>query len=295
MTCGMKAQPTASAPAAPETHHGSLTDFRSRIDALDDHIIALMRERLEIVKQVRTLKQSQGQTGLFIRSGREGSMIERIVSIFRHGEFCPAAAATIWRQIIGASTCVESPMQVSAYYAKDCQHLLWLAREHFGTGIPIRTTAKSGQVIADLRDGKASIGLLTLPDETDPWWLLLAQDGMPRIFARLPGVVTDNLPKGLAHALAVGTLEPEASGRDESYFAISLDDALSLSRLQNVLTEAGVNILSTLVHQQGAVRHVLLRAEGFATLANPAIAQAQDALPQARIWWLGAHPVPVTL
>lgn len=273
----------------------NLDHFRAQIDAIDDQIIALMQQRLEVVKNVKKLKQSEGQRGLFIRSGREGSMMERIVGKFRETDFSPAAAAAIWRQIIGASTCVESPMQISAFYTPQCQHLIWLAREYFGAAIPISTTAKPGQVIADLRDGRANLGLLCAPDEADPWWLLLCQEDSPKIFAHLPGVLTDNLPKGLPTVFAIGMLEPQASGHDESYFALTLDDAVSLSRFQSTLTEAGVNMLATLVHQKPAQRHVLLKVEGFHTLQSPAIMRAQEALSHARIWWLGAHPVPIVL
>ena len=273
----------------------TLENYRREIDTIDDELIALILKRLGIVAKVKELKQSQGQKGLFIRSGREGSMVARIVDVFAKTPFCAAAASTMWRQIIGASTCIESPLTVSAYYTKSTQHLLWLAREHFGTAVPITLAGKSGQVISDVHDGRTNIGILPFPDESDAWWSLLNQEGMPRIFAHLPGVLTENLPKHIPTGLAVGHLTPEPSGDDESYFCIVLDNTLSMSKLQGILNDTGLNAVSIQTLVQPQLRSLFVRFYGFHDSQSPAILKAQEALPDARFVWLGAHARPLSM
>ena len=271
----------------------TLQDYRDEIDQIDDAIIALMIKRLGVVSQVRELKTSQGQRGLFLRSGREGSMIARIYHAFSNSRFCPAAASTMWRQMIGASTMIESPLSVSALHTPKIQHLLWLAREHFGSAVPVATHAKSGQVIADLRDGHANIGLLPSPDEQDPWWIWINQPNMPRIFAHLPGVMTDNMPRSLPTVLAIGHMVPEPSGDDESYFCIMLHDMISMSRLQGIFNDAGLQPVTMQTLMQPQQRSLFVRLSGFHDDSSPAIIKARDALPDASIIWLGAHARPL--
>lgn len=271
----------------------TLEELRQQIDAIDDELIGLIAKRLDVVSHVKTLKTSQGQKGLFIRSGREGSMIARIVQAFEKTSFCPVAASTIWRQIIGASTCIESPLSVSVYHTKAMQHLPWVAREHFGSAVPLTLAGKSGQVISDVHDGRANIGVLPFPDEVDSWWSFINQEGMPRIFAHLPGVLSDNLPKHIPLALAIGHVMPEPSGDDESYFCMMLDNTLSMSKLQSILNDTGLSAISIHTLIQPHQRSLFVRLSGFHDTQSPAILSAQNALPDARFIWLGAHARPI--
>lgn len=269
----------------------SLTDYRSEIDTLDDQIISLLKQRIGIVADVGRLKRSEGHNGLLVRSGREGAMVKRVYEAFQGSDFLPAAAAHIWRTMIAASIHFESPMSVSVSAGPDTQHLYWLAREYFGTFVPIVTASTPGNVISDVTDGKVNIGVLPTPDADRHWWAMLSSDHekSPKIFAHIPAVVTAHQAKSMIGALALGCLMPEPSGDDVSYFSITLHETVSTSRLQTVFTQC--NLKASFINSlaQPPIRRLLVQIEGFYDTGHADIAKLRAALPDIDIFWLGAH------
>lgn len=281
----------------------SLTRFREQIDAIDDEIIALLKQRIGVVAEVGVHKKSQGEKGLYIRAGREGSMLRRIVDLFRDTHFHPAAAGAMWRQMIGASIHHESPLHVSVLHNPKEQHLLWLAREYFGGFVPLTPAATANRVLGDISDKDntetPNIGVLPLPASMDdaPWWQLIEndQDDTPKIFAHLPAVLTAQLPKSIVPALAVARVRPEESGHDQSYFSFILADTISTSRLQSVFKDAGLSATFLHFSAEPSQRRLLVRIEGFYDKQSDTIAGVMDALGESfyHCFWLGAHPTPI--
>lgn len=217
-----------------------LDQFRSQIDSLDDQIMALLKQRCDVVKKVGEFKRETAP-GLFpIRPGREASMLRRISGIFKNSGFSPAAAAQIWRIIIGGSTAMEAELTVSVYAPNGEQDCYWLAREYFGPAAGIIKQPHIKRVIGDVLEGTATVGVVPTfsRDDTTGWWANLASPapGSPKIFAHLPLVLPDE--KNTPTALAFAKLKPENSGDDVSVYVMELDHDVSQHRLQTTLAAA---------------------------------------------------------
>lgn len=184
-----------------ETPEQTLEQHRARIDALDNQLIALFKERIGIVKQVAALKAKHWPGKCHIRSGREGRMHARIAAEFRDSDFPAAAALAIWRQIIGASTHVESPLVIAATSAEQAAQ----AREYFGVTTHVHRFANLADALADKRRTIILATTAELP-------VLRAIAPKMKIFAALP------LQQAEPSALALAELAPEESGDDVSYY-----------------------------------------------------------------------------
>lgn len=198
-----------------ETPEDQLAALRKRIDALDEQLAALLIARVGIVGEVAALKAENWPSSCHIRPGREGQMHQNITRRFTGTAFPPLAALSIWRQLIGASTHVESPLNVTTLEAHP-EHL-WMAREYFGIQIGAQPAHTLVDALAHIRMGSSNVIILPCPTASD-WWK--AAEAMRAasifIFATLP-IVGDNLPAGAKPAVALAQLTPEPSGDDVSY------------------------------------------------------------------------------
>lgn len=185
-----------------QSPESQLEQHRARIDALDDQLIALLKERIGIVKQVAKLKAENWPSQCHIRSGREGRMHARIAREFQGSDFPPSVALAIWRQIIGASTHVESPLTVAV--VSDAQAAM--AREYFGVSAHIKKFPSIAEALADKG--------CTI--------LLAEQSDLPVVRAVSPALkIFGALPLQNPTVLALAKLTPETSGDDISYYLIN--------------------------------------------------------------------------
>ncbi len=189
----MTQNPTISEPA--------LEALRARIDALDDAIIKLIRERMGIIAEVAALKNGHTAARCHIRSGREGQMHRRIAAAFAGSDFPPLAALAIWRQLISAASHREAPLSISSAAPAH------LARDYFGSFATHRNAAHAQAALAELASGQASIAVIP-PSGLSA----LARFPALKVFAALP------LSGRSIEALAVAEITPEPSGEDVSYF-----------------------------------------------------------------------------
>lgn len=199
-----------------KTPEEQLAILRARIDAKDEELAQLFISRIGIIREVAKLKGEHWPNNCHIRPGREGQMHHAIARRFTGSDFPPLAALAIWRQLIGASTHIESPLNVVTLVAHP-EHA-WLAREYFGLQIGAQLAPTLVDALAHLRNGPSNILILPAPSETNDWWK--GAEGIRAadlaIFAMLP-VVSDNLPQGSQPAVALAKLDPEDSGDDISY------------------------------------------------------------------------------
>jgi chorismate mutase/prephenate dehydratase len=202
-----------------------LSRFRAQIDAIDDKIIDLLKDRMEIVKQVGEHKAKNSATSSFIRAGREASMLRNLTKK-ADGKFPPAAIATIWRMIISTSLCTEQNMSISAYASKD-QACYWLAREYFGAFVKTERYASTDKVIGNVANGKTSIGILPLIDNSpSPWWIRPSTEKNDiYIFARIP-FIEDKDPL-VPPVLAIANVMPEQTDDDISVIAMHTKSSIS--------------------------------------------------------------------
>src|SRR3546814_8149862 len=104
-------------------HIPSLADLRRDIDVLDDQIQDLLRRRAEAVQRVADSKEASGETGEFLRPGREAQTLRRVLE--RHNSSLPPAALLrIWRELIAALYRLQAPVTRSEEHTSDLQSLL---------------------------------------------------------------------------------------------------------------------------------------------------------------------------
>jgi chorismate mutase / prephenate dehydratase len=284
-----------------DTNPPELAQFRQQIDALDDKIIELLIERIGIVSQVGAWKRKNFPDQCPIRAGREADMVRRVAGKFEGTAFPPAAAATMWRLLIGASTNVEGALKLSVLAADKDNDLYWLAREYFGPFIPATKQPIIKRVIGDVMDGTASVGIIPpiRNSDTTNWWTDLIRPGNTvKIFAQLPFVHYGQPGMNTPIGFAIARIDLEPTGDDVSLLVLELDHNVSQSRLQTLFASANLepNWINIVTLTQKS-RHHLIEVKGFVAPDHPGIKSLQAALGRMamNIHFLGAYATPMVI
>lgn len=269
----------------------TLLALRREIDAVDDRLFALLRERSAIVARVAEYKAAHEGGQHNIRPGREALMLRRVYAAFTREKFSPLAAMAMWRLIISASTAIETPLVLSIFAPDNDNALYGITREYFGGFLPMHRHPTAGRVIGDVMDKTAHVAILPQPNAHDqnPWWLhLLDGEGHQlHVFAVLPFVQGSG-----PSALAVGYVTPEETGDDTTLMCLEADVNTSTHRLQNAFATAGLHAEWVQVHATTPdTRHHLVRVQGFLTETDPVLMQVQPEL--RRLCVIGAYANPI--
>lgn len=283
------------------TFDETLQNFRRDIDAVDERLFALIRERTAIVRKVGTLKNGEAPGRCPIRPGREAQQLRRVAEAFRGQDFGPAFATDVWRTLIMGSLMVEGEVKISVCAPDANRDLFWLAREYFSPYADYTRQPTPKRVIGDIIDGKAQVGVVPLLDEMDHrWWQEVIGTGQekPQIFACLPFVYLQKPARGMPAALAVGRITPEETGNDVSYIVIDAEETMSQHRLQVAFSAAGMTPrwIEIFAGIPGKRIHVIA-LRGFITAEHKGYQQLAENLGSAIITthFLGAHAAPVEL
>jgi len=285
-----------------DRNESELAAFRKQIDELDDTLIDLLKERIGIVSRVGEFKRRSAPGRCPIRPAREAEMIHRVMKKFEDSKFSPAAAAALWRLIIGASTSVESALTLSVFTPDRDNDYFWMAREYFGPFTPIIKQPHIKRVIGDVMDGKVAVGIVPMLRSADTtfWWTNLVQQGndIPKVFARIPFVYYGTPGRDAPSALAISRLTPEASGDDRSLLVLEADHNVSQHKIQSAFATAKLDAtwinIATL---SPSARHHLIEVKGFVTLENPCIDILMNTLGASiyNLSFIGAYAVPIIL
>ena len=215
-----------------------LSSLRGQIDGIDDALHDLILQRAALVARIRDAKGTSDP--VYFRPGREALILRRLLS--RHdGILPPGVVLRMWREMISAFVSLQGPFSVSVFDGEDGAY--WdIARDHFGSGVPMKRQATPRGILQAVADGSATVGVVPLPSagEGAPWWPLLGGGaGGVHICARLPFLSGGNSRGGALDAFVVAACQPEASGDDSSFLAIDCAGAQSRSRLADALRQSG--------------------------------------------------------
>lgn len=285
-----------------DTTHVSaeLVEFRRQIDAMDNQIIELLKQRCKIVDQVGDYKRKKGVEGCFIRPGREADMLRKIWNDFTDSNFSPVAACAIWRIIIAASTNIESTMRISVHAPEGDDTLYWLAREYFGSFSAITRHPNGNRVVGDVVDGKAEVGILpplNQPAHSD-WWMTLAhqQENPPQLFAQVPFVTSKSESKHYS-SFAIARIAAEPTESDVTLIAVETVD-ISINRLITAFSTAKLTATRIAFTDSTAGKNVcqLLQIEEFVASDDPRLQEALNKLGESLIFSkvLGSYATPIT-
>jgi len=284
-----------------------LEEFRSKIDAIDDKILDLLARRANIVKQVGDMKRQKGNKKSIIRPGREAEMVRRIANHPTGADnvFPRAAVAYMWRMIISSAISIEENPCISTLSMPSNRESFWLAREYFGGFTPMKQHPTMMEVIRDILEGKATVGVLPLLDQDSPqpWWSrLIEEKTAPKIFSRLPFI--QMAPSQKTPLVGMGYVDPEETGDDESVWVVKSQEVVTLSTIENMMKGEGLEfelkgecrvLANPTNHQQlfiikGFVNDKDKKIAKFVAKANESY--SKTSLPLSA-HWLGSYATPI--
>jgi len=239
---------TEMPPSQPDSSSSppSLDDLRREIDRIDDALHDLLLQRTAIGEQIGAAKGRSGEVTL--RPGREAEIIRRLMARHR-GSFPRLALIRIWREIISAMVGLQGPFTVAVTASETGGGFLELARNHYGTTVPVLALRTPGQVVGAVADGGATVGVVPVPGREeaeggarpDAWWIGLMSDatGLPRIISRLPFASETSATGSGIEALAIAKMAGDPTGFDRSWLGIETEPDLSRARFKTLLAAAG--------------------------------------------------------
>jgi chorismate mutase len=291
-----------SSPAAAQSGAGrgnsSLSDLRRRIDEIDTAIHDLLMQRGEVTQQVGAAKNADS---IYLRPGREAVVLRRLVARHRGG-LPPALVVRIWREIFAAVTAIQGPFAVAVYAPEGSFGYRNLARDHFGWRTPITAYRSAAQVLEEVSDGQATVGVLPVPveDGTSPWWRSLARDGeaTPRIVARLPFAQVESSSAEVPAALAISLAAPEETGNDRAYLVVETSQLISRSNFKQLLANTDFEAGDIQSWEEGGDRSLnLVEVEGFVSADDARLTRlkARDEDTFSHVWAVGGFAVPLSV
>jgi hypothetical protein len=176
---------------------------------------------------------------------------------------------------------------------------LWdLARDHFGSSVPIQRTGSWSHALRLVADGAADLAVLPVPTEEEPWWVGLLDTGVRplRVVARLPfGPAVPQLEA--RGALVVGAIAPEPSGSDLTLLAVETPAGVSRARLLDILAAARLTSrwLTTSRPSESDTALHLLELDGFVVPHDQQLARTLGSAREhvLRGVWLGGYARPL--
>jgi len=131
--------------------------LRKNIDAIDDQLLDLIRQRAELAAQVGQLKQVNGHAPFYVPS-REAEIIRRLLAR-DHGNIPDAAVHGIFREIIGACLTLEQPLTI-AYLGPEGTFTHVAARKQFGSSASYSACKNFDEIFDEVESGRIKYGVV---------------------------------------------------------------------------------------------------------------------------------------
>jgi len=233
---------------------------------------------MDIVKQVGKLKAEKGEA-CFLKPDREAMMVSSITQA-ANSHYPEAAIAGMWRQIISSSINTEQQLQIGCLASMENQSPYWLAREYFGSFVPITLYTFIGDMLEECFNQPNFVGIV--PTNFENWWegFMDYADSIS-IFASLPAM-KQHAPMPLVKpclAFSQATIAP-TNLNDISLGIINRNDSVdSIDRVQII---------------DGNDTHFLIQAQGCYMNAQD---HPFDKLHEScsSVTWIGCYTEPFGL
>lgn len=263
----------------------ALAELRAQIDQIDVALHDLLRERVEIIDQVRKLK---GKQHLYIRPGREAQMVRALLGR-PQGKLPEGLISRVWRELISGFTLMEGGLKVVVYTPEKGPDLWDVARDHYGAFTPMIEAPSAQAAIKAVQANKATVAVVPPPQpgEKDSWWPLLANDkkNVLTVFASMPFEMLktgrSNARNAMPMGLAVGKLYPELTGDDYSYITLQCVHVPE-AEMRRLLGKAGYKVRQLLAQSGGrggsAPVLYLVETEGYVGRADTRLSRIRAML-----------------
>jgi chorismate mutase len=263
----------------------ALADYRAQIDRIDIVLHDLLRDRAEIIDNVRKLK---GKQHIYIRPGREAQMVRALVGR-PQGKLPEGLVVRLWREMISGFTLMEGALKVAVTVPPKGPDLWDLTRDFYGAYTPLMETPSALAAIKAVQTEKATIAVVPFPSEKDKdaWWPLLVGDkkNALTVFATLPfenvKAGRSNARNSMPSALVVGKLYPELTGDDHSFLAMQCVHVPE-GEMKRLLGKAGYKVRQILAQSGGrgasAPTLYLVETEGYVGRADTRLSRLRAML-----------------
>lgn len=225
----------------------TLSDIRVKIDAIDNQVHDLLMERASLVSSVAAAKKREGLQ--IVQPAREARMMRRLLS--RHNGPLPRnTIVRIWRELVGSVALLQTGFSVIVASGEADMGLWDMAKNYFGSSVPMKKLQGTQNVLQDVRDTKDSFGVMPWPDFTldAPWWgHLLTQNADDRlsIICALPhGMYKQDETDAFERGLIVSDIRFMPSDEDVTFIGIETDSEFSRDRLADCLEKTGLDLLN---------------------------------------------------
>lgn len=283
-----------------------LAALRRQIDAVDTKLHDLLMQRTELAVRVGEVKAKSQPIGRsprdgakFVRPAREAQILRRLAERHR-GKLPKGVLVRMWREMISALLQVEGPFVVAVYSPADQPGYWDLARDHYGSKVPLNGFDRLSHAISAVIEGQATVAVLPLPheDDRDPWWRRIAvrAANVPHVIARLPfGDPGNQRGRGL-QGLVIGTTANEPTGKDRGLLVAETPHPISRSTLRDALTGAELTPVFIQAFQElGGPEQHLVEVEGFVAQDDPRLLRLVRALgPESRVIGIGGYALPLS-
>ncbi len=280
----------------------ALADLRARIDQIDGVLHDMLRERAEVIDNVRKIK---GKQHIYIRPGREAQMMRALMG-GPQGKIPEGLVVRLWREMISTFTLLEGGLKVGVYAPEKGPDLWDVARDHYGAFTPLVEYPTVVAAIKALKEGKITVAVVPPPaqDEKDAWWPLLTADkaNVLTVFQSMPTEVLkagrSNARRAMPMGLIVGKLYPELTGDDRSFLALQCTHVPE-AEMKRLLGKAGYKVRHMLTHSMGrgasAPTAFLAEVEGFVGRSDTRLSRIKAMMGSRmqQLTPLGGYPSPL--
>ena len=217
--------------AKKQAEAAELDKLRAEIDRLDQELVERIHARSKVAMEVGEVKKRYSDSPVFLRPGREASMLRRAAA--KHGDhpFPASSLLRIWREIIPAVTSLEGDLTLAIENdpgAVAREH----AQVHYAVSLDRKIFPDRDAVAEAVLNGDFTLGIIRA-DINDPnWWRRVCtpdENGRRlHVILRLPFIdgPVGGIPDDKAWVLAA--FEPEASGDDLTRVLVTEGGSLSL-------------------------------------------------------------------
>ncbi len=286
-------------------HSENLDKIRQKIDALDTRIHDTLVERAELVLKVGEEKRKNNIE--VVQPAREARMIRRLLS--KHKGVLPEMAVVrIWRELVGAVSLLQTGLKVTVAESVECPEYWDLAKDYFGSCLPMERSASALSAINAVRDGRVTFAVVPYPhdgpdnEEEKPWWEFLG------VGTETPLSISVRLPHGddpqtinehenpNYRALIVAKTGFDSSDDDNSFIYIECDPSISRGKIVSMVEGNGfkaISLSSKRVTNNCDRRKHLLEVDGYWQSDMPEIKKLRELFDdQTILTCVGGYPVP---
>ena len=233
----------------------ALDALRREIDEIDTALHGLLMRRAKVVENVGRVK-GRSNTAVFA-PGREAMVLRKLLA--RHeGKFPRQSLLRIWREMIPAYASMQAPLPVAVYAAPDNLRCWDLARDHFGSRVPMTRLDDAAAIIDRVASGQDAVGILPAPVEGEnSWWRLLCNKDRPCVVSSLPFASGSNALPGPVDAYAIACITPDATDDDRSLVSFSSANATAADATLSAAGFTGHCLVSDATHYLAEVDEFL--------------------------------------